>query len=215
MPHADLLLTNGWVLTMDPRRREFHPGFVAVRGPRIAAVGPMAEAAPWTAARTLDAAGGLILPGLVNTHTHAAMTCFRGMADDLPLMDWLQNHIFPAEARLDHGKVKIGTRLACAEMILSGTRLKGTRGSSTGAREISFTTLQSHFLCSGMGVSIHKVMGSFIKITPPQRLSILGTRVVIMGNEIMISRTNMATPIKGQIILKTSPRRTLPTAATM
>jgi len=121
MPHADLLLTNGWVLTMDPRRREFHPGFVAVSGHRIAAVGPMADAAPWTAARTVNAAGGIILPGLVNTHTHAAMTCFRGMADDLPLMDWLQNHIFPAEARLDHGKVKTGTRLACAEMILSGT----------------------------------------------------------------------------------------------
>ena len=121
MPHADLLLTNGWVLTMDPRRREFNPGFVAVRGPRIAAVGPMAEAADWTAAKAVDAAGGIILPGLVNTHTHAAMTCFRGMADDLPLMDWLQDHIFPAEARLDHGRVKTGTLLACAEMILSGT----------------------------------------------------------------------------------------------
>jgi 5-methylthioadenosine/S-adenosylhomocysteine deaminase len=121
MINADLLLTNGWVLTMDARRREFNPGFVAVRGPHIAAVGPMTAAAQWTAAKTLDAAGGIILPGLVNAHTHAAMTCFRGMADDLPLMEWLQEHIFPAEARLDHGKVKTGTLLACAEMILSGT----------------------------------------------------------------------------------------------
>jgi 5-methylthioadenosine/S-adenosylhomocysteine deaminase len=121
MKHADLLLTNGWVLTMDAQRRAFNPGFVAVHGPRIAAVGPMAEAGQWTAAKTLDAGGGIILPGLVNAHTHAAMTCFRGMADDLPLMDWLQDHIFPAEARLDHDKVKIGTLLACAEMILSGT----------------------------------------------------------------------------------------------
>jgi 5-methylthioadenosine/S-adenosylhomocysteine deaminase len=121
MKHADLLLTNGWVLTMDARRRAFNQGFVAIDGPRIAAVGPMAEAGAWTADRTLDAAGGIILPGLVNTHTHAAMTCFRGMADDLPLMDWLQDHIFPAEAQLDHDKVKSGTLLACAEMILSGT----------------------------------------------------------------------------------------------
>ena len=121
MQSADILLTNGWVLTMDDRRREFNPGFVAVSGPDIVAVGPMAEAARWSATQTVDASGGIILPGLVNTHTHAAMTCFRGMADDLPLMDWLENHIFPAEARLDHGRVKTGTLLACAEMILSGT----------------------------------------------------------------------------------------------
>jgi 5-methylthioadenosine/S-adenosylhomocysteine deaminase len=61
------------------------------------------------------------MPGLVNTHTHAAMTCFRGLADDLPLMDWLNNHIFPAEAKLDYDKVRAGTLLACAEMILAGT----------------------------------------------------------------------------------------------
>ncbi|HSO20035.1 MAG TPA: amidohydrolase, partial [Desulfosarcina sp.] len=121
MKHADLLMTHGWILTMDAQRREFASGFLAVRGSRIAAVGPMTEAGEWTAPRTIDARGGIVLPGLVNTHTHAAMTCFRGMADDLPLMDWLQNHIFPAEARLDHDMVKTGTLLACAEMILSGT----------------------------------------------------------------------------------------------
>ena len=121
MQHADILLINGWVLTMDDQRRDFPHGFVAIQGSRIAAVGPMAEAEAWSAAKTLDARGGIILPGLVNTHTHAAMTCFRGMADDLPLMDWLQNHIFPAEARLDHAKVKAGTLLACAEMIRTGT----------------------------------------------------------------------------------------------
>ena len=121
MNHADLLITNGWVLTMDDRRRDFSCGFVAVKGPRIAAVGPMTDAVDWTATHTLDAREGIVLPGLVNTHTHAAMTSFRGLADDLPLMDWLQNHIFPAEALLDHAKVKTGTLLACAEMILSGT----------------------------------------------------------------------------------------------
>jgi 5-methylthioadenosine/S-adenosylhomocysteine deaminase len=121
MKNADILIINGWILTMDAQHREFNPGFLAIRGSQIAAVGPMAEISTWTANKTMDAAGGIVLPGLVNTHTHAAMTCFRGMADDLPLMDWLQDHIFPAEARLDHDQVKTGTLLACAEMILSGT----------------------------------------------------------------------------------------------
>jgi len=121
MKHADILIINGWVLTMDAQRREFNPGFLAINGSRIVAVGPMAEVSLWTTAKTMDAKGGIVLPGLINTHTHAAMTCFRGMADDLPLMDWLQDHIFPAEARLDHDQVKTGTLLACAEMILSGT----------------------------------------------------------------------------------------------
>jgi 5-methylthioadenosine/S-adenosylhomocysteine deaminase len=61
------------------------------------------------------------MPGLINSHTHAAMTCFRGLADDLQLMTWLNDHIFPAEAKLDEHKVFWGTLLACAEMIMSGT----------------------------------------------------------------------------------------------
>jgi 5-methylthioadenosine/S-adenosylhomocysteine deaminase len=69
----------------------------------------------------LDAKGGLILPGLINGHTHAAMTLFRGLADDLPLMEWLNNYIFPAESRMDADFVYSGTLLACAEMIMSGT----------------------------------------------------------------------------------------------
>jgi 5-methylthioadenosine/S-adenosylhomocysteine deaminase len=121
MPVADLLIAPGTVLTMDPAGRVLPDGFVAVTGGRIAAVGGPEEARAWTAPRTLDAGGGLILPGLVNTHTHAAMTLFRGLADDLPLMTWLNDHIFPAEARLDREAVGLGTRLACAEMILSGT----------------------------------------------------------------------------------------------
>ncbi|MFZ1198552.1 MAG: amidohydrolase, partial [Desulfobacterales bacterium] len=68
-----------------------------------------------------DAGGGIIMPGLVNAHTHAAMTCFRGLADDLPLMTWLDDHIFPAEAQLDEETVYRGALLACAEMIRSGT----------------------------------------------------------------------------------------------
>lgn len=118
---ADLLIQNGIVLTLDPDDRILPNGTVAVRGDRIAAVGDAAAFRGWRIGRTIDARRGIIMPGLVNTHTHAAMTCLRGIADDLPLMTWLNDHIFPAEATLDRKKVAAGTSLACAEMILSGT----------------------------------------------------------------------------------------------
>jgi len=119
---ADLIVSGGIVLPMDAGSATTIPeGFVAIRGDRIAAVGPAAEISRWRAARTIDAQGGIIMPGLINTHTHAAMTLFRGLADDLPLMTWLNDHIFPAEARLSPDKVKAGAMLACAEMIASGT----------------------------------------------------------------------------------------------
>ncbi len=117
----DLLIRNGIVLTMDEEDRKFDRGAVAVSGDAIVGVGPEETLAAEGAARVIDARGGIIMPGLINTHTHAAMTLFRGLADDLPLMEWLQDHIFPAEARLDADKVYAGTTLACAEMILSGT----------------------------------------------------------------------------------------------
>lgn len=120
-PAVDLLIFNGTVLTMDPPGTRIKNGAVAVRGDRITWVGPAAETPICPAARQLDARGGIILPGLVNTHTHAAMTLFRGIADDLPLMTWLNDHIFPAEAKLTEEKVYWGALLACAEMILSGT----------------------------------------------------------------------------------------------
>jgi 5-methylthioadenosine/S-adenosylhomocysteine deaminase len=71
--------------------------------------------------RVLDASDCAVIPGLVNAHTHAAMTIFRGLADDLPMMEWLEGYIFPAEARLQAEWVRWGTRLACAEMLLGGT----------------------------------------------------------------------------------------------
>ncbi len=86
---ADLLITNGIVMTMDPLGRVIENGAVAVCGQTIAAVGSTAEVGSMAATETIDAAGGIIMPGLVNTHTHAAMTLFRGLADDLPLMTWL------------------------------------------------------------------------------------------------------------------------------
>jgi len=118
---ADLLITNGIVMTMDPADRIIENGAVAVVGDTITAVGPAGAVGATPANETIDARGGIIMPGLVNTHTHAAMTLFRGLADDLPLMDWLNDHIFPAEALLNPEKVHAGTLLGCAEMLLSGT----------------------------------------------------------------------------------------------
>jgi 5-methylthioadenosine/S-adenosylhomocysteine deaminase len=120
-PTADLLITNGTVITMDADGRIIKNGAVAVSGETIAAVGASADMQALPAGEIVDAAGGIIMPGLVNSHTHAAMTLFRGLADDLPLMSWLNDHIFPAEALLDEAMVHAGALLACAEMILSGT----------------------------------------------------------------------------------------------
>jgi len=121
MPTIDTLLINGTVLTMDAGGTQVLNGTVAVAGDKIVGVGKANEFVPGPETRVIDAGGGIIMPGLVNTHTHAAMTCFRGLADDVPLAAWLNDHIFPAEAKLDYQKVHAGTLLACAEMILSGT----------------------------------------------------------------------------------------------
>ena len=110
------------VLTLDRDSSRFDPGGIAVRSDRIEAIGPsrLIESG-FDAPRVIDISGCVVLPGLINSHTHAAMTLFRGLADDLPLMDWLQKYIFPAEAHLTEDWVYWGTMLACAEMILSGT----------------------------------------------------------------------------------------------
>jgi len=117
----DLLIVNGTVVPIAGPNLE--DGVVAIDDGRILAVGPTAElAGRYAAADTIDASGMAVLPGLVNAHTHVPMTLFRGIADDLALMDWLENYIFPAEATfVDAEFVRWGTRLAAAEMIRSGT----------------------------------------------------------------------------------------------
>ncbi|MDD3582342.1 MAG: amidohydrolase [Desulfobacca sp.] len=119
----DHLIYNALVITMERGVPPLTPGYVAVQGDRIAAVGQAASSGELAPARKrVDARGGLVMPGLVNTHNHGAMTLFRGLADDLPLDDWLHKHIFPAESRwVDAEFVHWGTRLAIAEMIRSGT----------------------------------------------------------------------------------------------
>ena len=118
---ADILVTNGTVLTLDAGDTEIINGAVAIEKDTITALGTADEFGDWSVSQVIDARGGIIMPGLINSHTHAAMTCFRGLADDLQLMTWLNAHIFPAEAKLDDQKVYSGTLLACAEMIMSGT----------------------------------------------------------------------------------------------
>jgi len=120
MTKADILIHNGTILTMDSQNTIIYDGMLAILGSTISYIGKN-EKGPIKANKELDTQGGLILPGLINSHTHAAMSLFRGLADDLPLMEWLHNYIFPVEGKMDADFVRVGTLLACAEMILSGT----------------------------------------------------------------------------------------------
>ena len=118
----DSLLVNGTVITVNENFEIIPDGAVGVREGRIVYVGPAAGLPAEHGGRILDARGGLIMPGLVNTHTHLPMSLFRGLADDLELDQWLNSHIFSAEQKhLSPDTVKWGTLLSCAEMLLSGT----------------------------------------------------------------------------------------------
>jgi 5-methylthioadenosine/S-adenosylhomocysteine deaminase len=116
----DLVIQNGTILTMDPENRVIENGSLCVSGDTISQLGDQPPESH-DALKTIDAKGGLILPGLINGHTHAAMSLFKGLADDLPLMEWLNRYIFPVEKNMDADFIHTGTLLACAEMILSGT----------------------------------------------------------------------------------------------
>src|SRR5258708_757613 len=97
---VSLVVVGGTVITENSTRQVLSPGAVAIDGTDILDVGsPESIAARYNAATTMDARDQVVLPGLINTHTHAAMVMFRGLADDLALMDWLQKYIFPAEAK--------------------------------------------------------------------------------------------------------------------
>jgi 5-methylthioadenosine/S-adenosylhomocysteine deaminase len=121
--NVSLLVTGGTVVTVDGTGRVLPSGAIAIAGRDIVAVDTAdAIAQRFTASRTIDATGEVVLPGLINTHTHAPMVLYRGLADDLALMEWLQKYIFPAEAKTVSPEfVRAGTRLAALEMIQSGT----------------------------------------------------------------------------------------------
>ncbi len=119
---SSVLVAGGTILTLDDSDTVIHDGAVAVRDGRIVEVGPRSELEnKYAGLRKVDARGRIVLPGLVNAHTHVPMVLFRGLADDLELMDWLEKHIFPAEAEhVDEEFVRWGTRLACLEMLTGG-----------------------------------------------------------------------------------------------
>lgn len=120
---ADILVSGGTIVTLNDKDTIIRDGALAIRGDTIIAVGAKEEIlAAHECGETIEVPQSIIMPGLINAHTHAAMTCFRGIADDMELMNWLNRFIFPAEARnVDPELVYWGSLLACAEMIKSGT----------------------------------------------------------------------------------------------
>src|SRR5256884_3458261 len=120
---VDIIVRGGTIVTMDGSHRVIEQGAVAVKKGRIVEVGKTAEIDRAYAAREIvNAAGKVVIPGLINGHTHVPMTLFRGLADDLDLQEWLTKYIFPAEAKnVTEDFVRVGTRLGLAEMIRGGT----------------------------------------------------------------------------------------------
>jgi len=122
MKHIDVLFTNAIVLTMDEEFRIFRPGSVAISGEVIVAVGETRQMElDYTAGTIVDCGGKVLMPGLINAHTHVPMTLLRGLADDLRLDVWLMGYMMPVEREfVSPDFVQLGTSLACAEMIRSG-----------------------------------------------------------------------------------------------
>src|SRR6266850_787427 len=122
MQPIDLLVSARWVVPVEPAGRALADHSVAIHEGRILALLPAAEAGrSYSPAEHVRLDRHVLIPGLVNLHTHAAMTLMRGLADDLPLMSWLKDHVWPAEAKhVSPEFVHDGTLLACAEMLRGG-----------------------------------------------------------------------------------------------
>lgn len=119
MEKADILIKNGSILTLDKDLILIEGGEIAIRDDKILKVGKNLS---FSVRKKIDASGMVVMPGLINTHTHAAMTLLRGYSDDLPLQVWLNKHIFPAEKKYVNAEfIKVGVALAALEMIKSGT----------------------------------------------------------------------------------------------
>ena len=120
---VDLIVSGGTVVTMDGEKRLILNGAIAVKADKIIAVDTASKIArQFSSKQTINANGKVVIPGLINTHTHIPMTLFRGISDDLDLQEWLTKYIFPAEAKnVTEDFVRVGTRLGLAEMIRGGT----------------------------------------------------------------------------------------------
>ena len=122
MRHCDTLLHAACIVTQDEQRRIIENASLAIDKGLIADIGPTADLLQrWQASETLHLEDKLVLPGLINAHTHAAMTFLRGLADDMPLMDWLNQRIFPVEQKLTPELVRLGSLMGYAEMLRTGT----------------------------------------------------------------------------------------------
>jgi 5-methylthioadenosine/S-adenosylhomocysteine deaminase len=119
---ADIILKNAILITMDAHLSMYEPGAIAIQGDHILAVGVETDICQrFSSAQTIDCHGKILMPGLINAHTHAAMTLLRGLADDLRLDVWLMGYVMPVERQfVSSDFVRLGTQLACAEMIRSG-----------------------------------------------------------------------------------------------
>ena len=115
----DLLIRNVTAVTMDDARPVIENAFIGVSGGKIVYLSPASPAEPTE--KIIDGGGKLCMPGLINAHTHLAMTLMRGFADDYALQEWLFEHVFPAEHRLTPQDIYLGSMLGMAELIASGT----------------------------------------------------------------------------------------------
>jgi len=154
----DILITGGTLLTLSGSMDVIEDAVVGISGGTIRFACPRVEAPASSPVETIDAAGCAVMPGLVNTHTHLPMTCFRGLADDLPLMEWLHDHMFPAEAKhVNREMIYRGALLGMAEMIRSGT---------TTCCDSYF--YESHVVQAAVDAGVRIVAGhGFIDFSPP------------------------------------------------
>lgn len=119
---ANLKIVNCRLVTMDSQNTIYKRGFIAIDGEKIVTMGDMSQSGEICAHEEIDACEKIVMPGLINTHSHAPMSIYRGIADDLPLQEWLNDHIFPIEAQFTNiCNVEIGAKLSIVEMIKSGT----------------------------------------------------------------------------------------------
>jgi len=119
----DTVIHNCTIITVNPEFDIINHGVICIKNGRLEQISAKTHDQELPDSdKLIDAKGGIVIPGLINTHTHLPMTLFRGLADDLPLNTWLNEHIFPAENKhINPDSVRYGTLLACSEMLLSGT----------------------------------------------------------------------------------------------
>lgn len=171
--YPDLLITNGWVVTVDAERRQFRPGFVAVTDDCISAVGPMADC-PERAGETIDASGRAVLPGLVNAHTHGVYNLLRGgVSDDRALYDWLLNVVHPGLAAMGPDDAHVAASLFSIEALRSGITMVVDNADSGRFPAVADATL-SAYERFGLRVAYARMFNDVV----PQEMSAYSDAVV-------------------------------------